>query len=443
MERNYKIFLLVLLGAFTAFAPLINNTLGPILGLVAKHFDSTQAVVNIGFTASMIGLAAGQLVLGPLSDKYGRRRPLILSVTLFFLASLAVAFSTSMEMFIALRFMQGVGGAGGIVISRSIAADNFKGHELMTVIAITGTINGIAPIVAPMASGAMADISGWQGVFYMLAAVGLLMAIGTYHLRESLPDGRRTGRPLFATFRLYGTVVRNKQYILYVLHQCTAEVILFGNIASVWSILSHYGYTDHMQASLALSVNGVFIAIGAGSAAKFKKATSGVKVSCVGMMVLSVLEAVVLFLDLGFWAYEIVLCTLLVFMGFTLTASTTMALESERKQAGTASALFGAMGFVSGALTAPIVALGNPVHSTAIAFVAGAALSCAFGYFALRQTAKSESRAYSRIFTPCLTQIAQISRFCFVDGKSHRGSTQACSNASHRFNEIQQKNKLC
>ena len=188
-------------------------------------------------------------------------------------------------------------------------------------------------------------------------------------------------------------MVRNKQYILYVLHQCTAEVILFGNIASVWSILSHYGYADHMQASLALSVNGVFIAIGAGSAAKFKKATSGVKVSCVGMMVLSVLEAVVLFLDLGFWAYEIVLCTLLVFMGFTLTASTTMALESERKQAGTASALFGAMGFVSGALTAPIVALGNPVHSTAIAFVAGAALSCAFGYFALRQTAKSESRA--------------------------------------------------
>ena len=393
MERNYKIFLLVLLGAFTAFAPLINNTLGPILGLVAKHFDSTQAVVNIGFTASMIGLAAGQLVLGPLSDKYGRRRPLILSVTLFFLASLAVAFSTSMEMFIALRFMQGVGGAGGIVISRSIAADNFKGHELMTVIAITGTINGIAPIVAPMASGAMADLSGWQGVFYMLAGVGLLMAIGTYHLRESLPDGRRTGRPLFATFRLYGTVVRNKQYILYVLHQCTAEVILFGNIASVWSILSHYGYTDHMQASLALSVNGVFIAIGAGSAAKFKKATSGVKVSCVGMMVLSVLEAVVLFLDLGFWAYEIVLCTLLVFMGFTLTASTTMALESERKQAGTASALFGAMGFVSGALTAPIVALGNPVHSTAIAFVASAALSCVFGYFALRQTAKSESHA--------------------------------------------------
>lgn len=380
-----------MLGAFTAFAPLINNTLGPVLGLVASYFHTTQAVANMGLTASMVGLAAGQLVLGPLSDKYGRRRPLILAVTLFFLASLAVAFATDMEMFVTLRFVQGFGGAGGIVISRSIAADNFKGHELMTVIAITGTINGIAPIVAPMASGLVAAAAGWQGVFYMLAGIGLLMAVGTYYLRESLPDGRRTGRPLLATFRLYGKVARNRQYVLYVLHQCTAEMILFGNIASVWSILSHYGYTDHMQASLALSVNGIFIALGAGGAAKFKKATTGVKVSCVGMLTFSVLEAVVLFLDLGFWPYEVALCAMLLFLGFTLTASTTMALESERKQAGTASALFGAMGFVSGALTAPLVALGNPVHSTAIVFVAGTALSCLFGYFALRQSAQSPS----------------------------------------------------
>ncbi|MDD6832123.1 MAG: MFS transporter [bacterium] len=393
MERKYKIFLLILLGAFTAFAPLINNTFGPILGLVAKHFQSANALVNVGFTAGMVGLAVGQLVLGPLSDKYGRRRPLFVAVSLFFLASLAVAYAPNMESFIALRFVQGFGGAGGIVISRSIAADNFSGHQLMTVIAITGCINGVAPIVAPMASGAMAGLMGWQGTFFMLAAIGLLMAVGTYYLRESLPDGRRINRPLFATFRLYGTVVRNKQYILYVLHQCTAEVILFGNIASVWSILSHYGYTNPGEAGIALSVNGIFIAIGAGGAAKFSKATTGVKVSCAGMLLFSAIEAVVLFLDLGFWPYEIVLCILLTFMGFTLTASTTMALDSERRQVGTASALFGAMGFVSGALASPLVALGNPVHSTAIAFLFGAILSCIFGYFALRQTAKSESRA--------------------------------------------------
>ena len=386
MERRYKIFLLILLGAFTAFAPLINNTLGPILVSVASYFSASVPVANLGLAASMIGLAVGQLIIGPLSDKLGRRRPVLVAVLLFTLSSLAVTFSPNIGTFVVLRFVQGFGGAGGIVISRSIAADHFTGHELMTVIAVTGTINGIAPIVAPMASGAMAGIGGWQAVFYMLSVIGLLLVAGCWRLRESLPDGHRSGRSLLATFQLYGTVIRNKQYILYVLHQCMAEVILFGNIASVSSIVGHYGYTGEMAPSIALSVNGLFIAIGAGSAAKFRQATSGVKTSCVGMLALSAVEAIVLFFDLGFWPYEIVLCLLLLFMGFTLTASTTLALESERELAGTASALFGAMGFVAGALAAPLVTLGTPLHSTAIAFLLGAILSSIFAFFALRQT---------------------------------------------------------
>lgn len=390
MERRYKIFLLILLGVFTAFAPFINNTLGPILASVASCFNTSVSVVNLGLTASMIGLAAGQLVIGPVSDKLGRRRPVLVSVALFTLSSLAVAFSTSVSAFIALRFVQGVGGAGGIVICRSIATDHFKGRELMTVFAITGMINGISPIIAPMASGAMAGVGGWPAVFFMLAAFGLLVMAGCWRMRESLPDERRSRRSLLDTFQLYGIVVRNKQYVLYVLHQCMAMVILFGNIASVSSILSHYGYSGEMAPSIALSVNGVFVALGAGGAAMFKRATAGVKASCVGMLLLSVAEAIVLFFDLGFWTYEIGLCLLLMFMGITLTASTTLALESERELAGTASALFGAMGFVVGALAAPLVTLGSPLRSTAVAFVAGAVCSCIFAFQAFRHTSSKE-----------------------------------------------------
>lgn len=384
MERRYKIFLLILLGAFTAFAPLINNTLGPILTSVSAYFGTSASVVNLGLTSSMVGLAVGQLFIGPLSDKYGRRTPLILAVALFTLSSVAVVFSPNIETFIALRFIQGFGGASGIVISRSVAADHFVGHELLTVIAITGTINGIVPIIAPMASGAMAGLGGWKAVFLMLGAIGVVLVAGSYTLRESLPDGRRSGRPLLATFKLYGTVMRSRKYMFYVLHQCLAEMILFGNIASVSTIVAHYGYTSEMDASIALSVNGIFVALGAGSAAKFKRATSGVKASCAGMMLLSIVEMVVLFLDLGFWPYEIVLCALLLFMGFTLTASTTLALESERRQAGTASAFFGSMGFIAGAIAAPLVALGNPMRSTAVVFLTGAFLSAVFAYFALK-----------------------------------------------------------
>lgn len=384
MDRRYKIFLIALLGAFTAFAPLINNTLGPILASVATFFNTGPSIVNLGLTASMAGLAVGQLIIGPLSDMYGRRNPLILATLLFTLSSVAIVFAPNIESFIALRFVQGLGGAGGIVISRSVAADHFVGHDLLTVIAITGMLNGIVPIVAPMASGAMAGLGGWQAVFVMLAVVGVLLLLGSYRLRESLPNGNRSNRPLWATFKLYGTVARNRRFSLYVLHQCMAEVILFGNIASVSSIVSHYGYTGDMAASVALSVNGVFVAVGAGSAARFKQATSAVKASCAGMLLLSVAEAVVLFADMGFWSYEIVLCALLTFMGFTLTASTTLALESEREHAGTASALFGAMGFTSGAVVAPLVAVGNPMHSTAIAFVVGAVVSSLLAHFALR-----------------------------------------------------------
>ena len=185
MERRYKIFLLVMLGMFAAFASLINNTLGPVLKLVADTFQASDAVVGLGLTASMAGLAAGQLIIGPLSDKYGRRTPVIVSVGLFALSSLAIVFSPSITIFIVLRFVQGLGGAGGIVISRSIATDNFKGRDLMTSFAIVNVINGIAPIVAPAASGAMASMGGWQAVFVMLAVVGS---------RRCTRDGQRAAR---------------------------------------------------------------------------------------------------------------------------------------------------------------------------------------------------------------------------------------------------------
>lgn len=384
MERRYKIFLLVMLGMFAAFASLINNTLGPVLKLVADTFQASDAVVGLGLTASMAGLAAGQIIIGPLSDKYGRRTPVILSVGLFALSSLAIVFSPSITIFIVLRFVQGLGGAGGIVISRSIATDNFKGRDLMTSFAIVNVINGIAPIVAPAASGAMASMGGWQAVFVMLAVVGFVLLLGSYRLRESLPNGHRTTGTLLSTFKLYGTVVRNKRFMFYVLHQCTAEVVLFGNIASVAAIVNHYGYHGAMAASITLSVNGIFTALGAGLAARFKQATSGVKACCVGIITLAVVEAAVLYMGWSFWAYEALVCAMLVCVGITLTASTTLALESEREQAGTASALFGAMGFIAGAVVAPLVALGNPLHSTAIVYVAGAAVSCAFAYLALR-----------------------------------------------------------
>lgn len=130
-----------------------------------RLFHTTSSQVQLGLTASMIGLAVGQLFFGPLSDKYGRRRPLIIAMCLFLLATLGCLYSRTIMQFVGWRLIQGMAGAGGIVISRSIAADKYSGRELAKMLAIIGAINGVAPVAAPIAGGSMADSVGWHGIF--------------------------------------------------------------------------------------------------------------------------------------------------------------------------------------------------------------------------------------------------------------------------------------
>lgn len=385
MTRRYRIFLLVLLGSFSAFAPLINNTLGPIIGPIAADLSVGPDSVSWGFTAGMVGLALGQLIFGPLSDKIGRRGIVVSTVAIFALASLLIGFAQGLTAFLTLRFLQGLGGSGGIVLARSIAADNFRGHELVGVIAVIDVITGLAPIVAPMLTAGMTALGGWRALFGLVALIGLILLGCSLRLRESLPVERRSQQSLLRTFGLYGRVARNRTFVAYVLQLCTAEMILFGNIASVQPILASYGYAGGQLttvSSLVLSANGIFVALGAAGAAAFKSARMGVRASCAGMLVLSAITLAVLWSHMSVWIYETALCLLLLMMGITLTVSTSLAMESARNEAGTASAMFGAAGFIIGAVVAPLVDLGDPTRSTPLVFLIGAILSAIFALVA-------------------------------------------------------------
>ena len=363
-----------MLGSLSAFGPFVTDMYVPSLPSMEGYFSTSTSMVQLGLTSSMLGLALGQLFFGPLSDKYGRRKPLLASMLLFAVASIAIIFSPTIEIFIILRFVQGLGGSGGIVISRSVATDSFQGKELLKMLAIIGAINGIAPIAAPVIGGALVDAVGWRGIFTVLLGVGLIILACCCFFRESLAEENRKTESLAKTFGLFGKVCRNGEFMCYVLQQATAQAILFGNIASSpFIVQEHYGYSALVY-SVAFAVNGLYVGIGAGASAKFRPVTS-VKISCAGMLSLSVLIAAILIFDWGFWAYEIVLNLLLFFMGLTFTASTTMALEKERAEAGTASAVLGALCFISGGLVSPLVGLGNIMVSTGVVFIAGALLS--------------------------------------------------------------------
>ena len=332
----------------------------------------------------MLGLAAGQILFGPLSDKFGRRTPLLASMVLFLAATLACIFAPTIEIFIALRLLQGIAAAGGIVISRSIATDKFKGTNLAKALAIIGAINGVAPVAAPVVGGAVLKVTGWQGVFVILLVLGLCLTGACIHFNESLSTTRRSREKLSRTLGLFKTVLQKRQYVLYVLQMAFAQAILFGYIAaSPFIIQQHYGFSP-FAFSLFFAVNSLAIMAGAGMSVKFKRLETCVLVSCAGMLVCSVLVLAALAGQASIVLFESLLFTLLFMMGLTFTASTTLAMGAAREQAGTASALLGAAGFLFGSIVSPLVGMGDIMFSTGITFVISAVASGVCGVMAVR-----------------------------------------------------------
>lgn len=176
-KQNSKGFILVFLGMLSAFGPFVMDMYLPTLPAMSDFFQTTSSKVQLGLTTSMVGLAIGQLVFGPLSDKYGRRSPLLVAMGLFLISTVGCIFSRDISQFVLWRFVQGVAGAGGVVISRSIAADKYSAHELAGMLATIGAVNGIATVVAPIGGGALADFGGWHGIFWFLFALGVLLVI--------------------------------------------------------------------------------------------------------------------------------------------------------------------------------------------------------------------------------------------------------------------------
>lgn len=368
-KDNSKLFILILLGMLTAFGPFVTDMYLPSLPVMGEYFNTSSSMVQLGLTTSMIGLAVGQIFFGPLSDRYGRRIPLQVAMWLFIVSTVFCLFAQNIQQFVAFRLIQGIAGAGGIVIARSIATDKFSGRDLAKMLAIIGAINGIAPVVAPIIGGVFTEAIGWQGIFGILLVLGVLLLAGCIRFRESLPKENRLATKWADTFHSFKVVLKNKQFVCYVLQLAFAQGVLFAYIASSpFIIQQHYGYSP-FAFSVCFSINAIAIGGAAAFSVKFRRPANGTLIGCMGMLIFSLLECAALALGCSFWIYELLLLAVLFMMGMTFTTSTALAMECERDNAGTASALLGAVCFSFGGIVSPLVGIGNILVSTGIIFV--------------------------------------------------------------------------
>lgn len=379
--RGYYIFLIGYLVLLSAFGSFVNDMYLPTLPEMTRYFHCSVSTVQLGLTAGMVGLAFGQLLMGPISDRVGRKPVLLVSLCIFLAGCVVSVFSPTINFFLWCRFVQGTGASGGYFLARTVPADIYGGRPLAKMMALIGAINGFAPASAPVIGGLVAESVGWKGVFWILSGFSALLIVLCAFFKESLPKQRRVTGPLRDAFREYKVLCSNKRFMTHVLLKGTALGLLFAYISSApFIIQTHYGFSE-LQFGLFMGFNAVFVALGAMLALRFHVLKRAAWFAGWGLLIATSVNAIALFFIDDVWAYEGTLLPMLFCMGMIFTVGNTLAMNEGRTDAGTASAILGVAGYLFGAIVAPLVGLGDIRHSAAVVCLVMAVLTlvCSYG----------------------------------------------------------------
>ncbi len=369
-----RVRLIVALGALSAFGPLCLDMYLPALPELPGELNATSSAAQLTLSACIVGLAVGQVITGPLSDRLGRRWPLLVGVAIFVAASVLCAVTTSMTALIVLRLVQGAAGAAGIVIGRAVIADLFTGRAAAAFFSAVASVNGMAPILAPVIGGQVLRVGTWRTVFWVLAGIGVaLLVLAALVIRESLPPDRRSAGGLATTLRAFRTLVRDRGYVGCVLAGSLVTAAMFGYIsASPFVLQDRFGLSAQwFSACFALNALGIILATQLGRlllrrVTSLSLLTLGVGQGLAGAALL----AVAVWAGWGLAMVLIALFVMVSAVGFALPNASAIAMDRHRRIAGSASALLGLTQFALGAVTAPLVGLGDPASGSALAVTA-------------------------------------------------------------------------
>lgn len=358
LTRRRKLLYILLLGALTALGPFTIDLYLPAFPALEASLGVTEAQVQLTLAGTTVGFALGQLVVGPFSDRFGRRFPLILATAVHIAASVGAALSTDIATLGFFRVLMGVGAAGGGVVAMAMVRDLFSGYAMVRMFSRMALVNGLAPILAPVIGSQLLLVMPWPGIFIFLASYGTLVIIAALFLvRETLPPERRGQSGLTAGQR-YKVLFTDRIFV---------GLLLVGgmNFAGLFTYLSAspflfqdvFGFSPQ-QYGLLFGINSLGIVAGVQTSSRLIRRVppQWILACATGWMFLMSL-LIVLFdqLGMGLWGVMVPLWFYILGTGFCFPCVQVLALASHGDKAGTAASLLGAATFMMAGLISPVV----------------------------------------------------------------------------------------
>ncbi|MFJ9555175.1 Bcr/CflA family efflux MFS transporter [Nocardiopsis sp. NPDC101807] len=358
-----RLGLALLLGLLAVLGPLNIDMYLPGLPQIAADLDAGASQVQLSLTSCLIGLAVGQVVVGPVSDARGRRGPLAVSLLLFVLASLLCAAAPDITTLVAGRFLQGFTASAGTVLSRAVVRDVFDGPALTRFFALLMVITAVAPMVAPVAGGAVLALpfATWETVFLALALLGVLIVLVVMlGLPETLPPERRLPSSPGGSLRTMAALLRDRTFMGYALIVGLLHGGSFAYVAGTPFVYQDLHGVSPQAFGVLFGVNGIAIILGSAAVGRL-----GERVTESALLRFAVVTAVVAtgvllaatLLDGPLPALVAPIFVYMTCMGMILTSSFALAMEGQEGRAGSAGSLLGALPMLIGAGVAPLVGL--------------------------------------------------------------------------------------
>ncbi|MFD8448123.1 multidrug effflux MFS transporter [Streptomyces coelicoflavus] len=386
--RRISLLVTLILGSLTATPPLAMDMYLPALPEVTRSLGAPAATVQLTLTACLAGMALGQIVVGPMSDKWGRRRPLLAGLAVYVVATALCAVAPNVELLVAFRLVQGLAGAAGIVIARAVVRDLYDGVAMARFFSTLMLISGVAPVVAPLIGGQILRFTDWRGVFVVLVVVGVVLGVVVWaRLPETLPVEERHAGGAGDTLRAMRGLLADRAFTGYMLAGGFAFASLFAYVAASPFVVQEIYGASAQTFSLLFGLNSIgLVVVGQINGKILVGRVRLDRVLGLGLVVVIAAATALLLMSLGVFGevglgpVAVALFVLMSAMGISLPNTQALALMRVRKSAGSASALLGTSSFLIGAVASPLVGIAGEDTAVPMAVVQLVAAVVALGF---------------------------------------------------------------